>query len=230
MKLQAREIVEQNAAMRREIAAKGLRLEDVWSPSPHDPESENRRLSALLNWMRAYLACPSRRHLELMGYQFPPVEPDFDPDTDWMRFERWINREPISWRFEDTFGHIADPADLTDAQVSAEIARVRDLLLRRSVCVDVSDRIPERLLLQHLREFLRTASFDFAGAGSCWHLDGCDGCCPECFQRPWCEAGLSSCWLEDERAGQMVVPPNTCPFVTGTVSLQQLQDAEAGWI
>jgi len=48
----------------------------------------------------------------------------------------------------------------------------------------------------------------------CWHLDGCTGYCPECFQRPWCEQGCDSCWKEDKEAGCSVFPDSVKRYVS----------------
>lgn len=223
-----RDTMQRNTALKQEIAAMGLRLNQVWAPTPQDPELENRQLQNLLTWARAYRETPNRRAMELKGFQFPPVDPDLDPDADWERFERWMRREPVSWNFVERFGPVADPGELMDSAVQAELERLRLLLEQGGVLLELQDDLPPRLALAYLRRELGASRFDYAGAGGWWHLDGCAGCCPECVQRPWCEAGACTCWPEDEDAGMMVVPPDAEPYLTATLpTVDELRDAEA---
>lgn len=217
-----------NRELKAEFDALGLSLEDVFQPIPDDLGRENGILGELLKWVRAYRACPHRRELERKGLHFPPVEPDFDPDTDWLRFERWVNHEPVSWHFTTNHGSVADPAGLTDAQVETELTRIASLLSRRGVAIGIREDVPPTLVLRYLRDYLAETRFDIAAPGSTWHVDGCSGYCPECFQRPWCDTGRSSCWPEDEDAGRMVVPESAAPFASNCPTLCQLRDADAG--
>lgn len=228
METQTLQVARQNSAMKLTIAEYGLQLADVWQPKPYDHELENRQLSCLLDWVRAYRVWPSRSQMERRGYDYPPVEPDLDPDTDWLRFEKWMRREPVSWNFVSEFGAILDPVEATDDQVRAELERVTELLRTRSVLVAWQNGVPERLVLTFLRDTLAKTDFDIIGEGSRWHLDGCDGFCPGCFQRPWCDNGKESCWLEDEDAGKMVIPETTKPYAEGLLlSLEELRNGQA---
>jgi hypothetical protein len=223
-----RDTLRHNTALKQEIASMGLRLEDVWTPTPHDPEAETRRLEDLVSWAHAYRESPNRRAMEVRGFQFPPVTPDIDPEADWDRFERWMRRDPVDWNFVERFGPVADPEGLTDADVDAELDRIRLALEQGGVLLELQEDLPPRLALCYLRRELSATRFDFAGTGGWWHMDGCAGCCPECVQRPWCEAGACTCWPEDEAAGLMVVPQEVEPYLTRTLpTAAELQDAEA---
>jgi hypothetical protein len=209
-----RETMATNTALKQKIAALGLRSEGVWQPTPHDPEGENRQLQNLLTWIGAYRETPDRRALERRGFQFPPVKPCLDPDSDWERFARWMDGRPVRWCFTERFGAIAEAAGMTDAAVDAELDRIEGLLEGCGVLLDTNGSVPPRLLLGYLGKTLAECHFDFAGPGSWWHLDGCGGCCPDCFQRPWCDTGACACWPEDEAAGGMVIPEHVRPYVT----------------
>lgn len=229
MATQSLQVIQQNTAMKLTIAEYGLTLADVWQPKPYDHELENRQLSCLLDWIRAYQAWPNRSNMERHGYEYPPVEPDLDPDTDWLRFEKWMNHQPVAWNFVREFGQILDPVDASDEQVHAELERVARLLGERSVVVGWQDAVPERLVLTYLRRVLAKEEFEITSAGSQWHMEGCDGFCPGCFQRPWCDNGRESCWLEDEDAGKMAIPEETKPYAKGLVmSLAELRNRDAG--
>jgi hypothetical protein len=223
-----RATMQRNTSLRQDIAAMGLRLEHVWTPTPHNPELENRQLENLLAWAQAYRETPNRRAMELNGFLFPPVSPEVDPEADWDRFERWMRREPVDWNFVERFGPVGEPAGLSDDEIAAEMERVGGLLEECGVLLELQDTAPRSLLLAYLRKELATLRFDYAGTGGWWHVDGCSGCCPECFQRPWCEAGTCTCWPEDEEAGVMVVPPEVEPYLSATLpTVDELRDAEA---
>jgi len=136
-----------------------------------------------------------------------------DPDTDWLRFERWMRHEPLEWKFTDEFGPVAGPDGLTDDEVADELTRVSRLLEARGVLVSLQEGVPARLALRYLARTLSETGFEITGAASWWNLDGCHGFCPECFQRPWCDVGACSTWPEDEEAGGgRLVPPEAADF------------------
>ncbi|MCB0185546.1 MAG: hypothetical protein KDE31_14860, partial [Caldilineaceae bacterium] len=86
--------------------------------------------------------------------------------------------------------------------------------------------LPLRLLYEHLLEILEE-DFDILFSGM-WHIDGCSGYCPGCFQRPWCDFGQSSCWREDEEAGQLALIDVVQRYVSASpVSLPLLQQRQA---
>jgi len=199
-------MVEENELLKQMFADHGLKLSDVWYPTPDDPELENRQLRGLLKWVKAYMQTPSRRQMEKRGYQFPPVEPDIDPDSDWIRFERWINGKALSWKGADITGQLKPVDRMTDREVAEELERVAGMLAGRGVVIDLHEGIPHRLVYEYLRETLVSSEFEFMGPGTRCHLNGCDGYCPGCFQRPWCDTGQEEPWPEDIEAGQMVVP------------------------
>jgi hypothetical protein len=90
--------------------------------------------------------------------------------------------------------------------------------------VDLNEGVPPRLIYEHLLEVIEE---EFELLGGVWHLDGCTGYCPGCFQRPWCEFGTNSCWSEDEEAGCMVFPENVKRYVSASpVSLTILRRAQ----
>jgi len=82
------------------------------------------------------------------------------------------------------------------------------------------------LRYMHLLETL-DEEFEIIVDGS-WHLDGCTGYCPDCFQRPWCESGCQSCWPEDEEAGKMfLIDPVKRYLSPSRISLEILQKLQA---
>ena len=77
----------ENQSLRREFSAKGLDPKKVMVPDQENLLRENRLLIMLLDWVNAYEQLGGRQQMEAAGYDFPPIEPDYDPDSDWMVFE-----------------------------------------------------------------------------------------------------------------------------------------------
>jgi hypothetical protein len=205
----------ENQALKNEFALRNLDLSQVWLPSPDDLELENRQLRDLLDWVDAFKEFGgNRKKMEAEGYHFPPLSFDLDPDEDWLRFRRWMAGQQIRGKLKSRLPSdfiIKESADLNDEQISQELERLERELERLHCSVDLKEELPPRLVYDHLLETLEE-EFDFIMMG-CWHLDGCTGYCPDCFQRPWCEFGTSSCWNEDEEAGYMVFPESVKKYV-----------------
>lgn len=179
-------------------AAENRRLMDLFAemqlkPSEVSPvgdgpmEQENRRLRHLLDWARMYRRHRSRSALARLGYRFPPVEPGCDPDSDWIRFERWVQGRPLTWSLKAEARSLPEPAALDDAQLIRVYADLLRQLASRNVVVDIPPEVPIRQVYGYLRDELARTDFEFAGPDTAIHLTGCAGSCEECFQRPWCE-------------------------------------------
>lgn len=67
----------------------GLRPDEVCS-LPQELGERVRILMLLVKWVAAWRSCESRQKMKAMGLADPPVTPSCDPDTDWLRFERWV--------------------------------------------------------------------------------------------------------------------------------------------
>lgn len=214
-----------NQSLKAEFARRNLDLAQVWLPSPDDIELENRQLRALLDWVEAFEQYGgNRRKMEAKGYDFPPLSFDFGPDEDWLRFRRWLAGQTVRGKLKTRLSadFIKDPDKLTDEQIIQEMERLEAELERLHCSVDLKAGLPPRLVYNHLLEVM-AEDMDFLMTG-CWHLDGCSGYCPDCFQRPWCKAGTSSCWQEDEEAGYMVFPDAAKRYVSpSSVSLAILR-------
>ncbi len=207
---------DENRRLKRWFDDRGLDLSEVWIPTPGDPEVENRQLRLLQMWVDAYLTFGDRRELEDRGFRYPPIEPDFDPDSDWARFERWIRGEPLSWSYVEQFGPLPEPAGLSDDQLEETLREITNRLERRNVILMIHQGVPPRLVFRFLRRELEETRFEFLCPTGTFWLDGCDGDCPSCFQRPWCEVGREPGWPEDEREGCVVIPPEVEPYITET--------------
>lgn len=219
----------ENQSLKNEFTMRNLDLSQVWQPTPNDLELENRQLQHLLDWVIAFKEYGgNRKKMEAKGYHFPPLTFDIDPDEDWLRFRRWMAGHTIRGKLKTRLpsDFIIQRAEyLTDEEIIQELERLQQELERFHFSVDSKEEIPPRLVYEDLLEFLEEEC-DFMMIGN-WHLDGCTGYCPDCFQRPWCETGTSSCWQEDEEAGCMVFPDSVKRYVSpSSVSLKILRNCQ----
>ena len=226
MKNENIDVLLENQSLKSEFAARGLDLDQVFFPIPDDLERENRILLDLLDWVQKYTECKNRKKMESEGYYFPPIEPDISPEDDWYRFECWMDGRPIRKKLKNLLPPSFTPktADqLTDDELLFELQKLTELLAEIRVSIDLDSDVPPRLVYEHLLETL-DEEFDIT-IEAFWHLDGCSGYCPGCFQRPWCESGSRSCWPEDEEEGKMFVIDQVKKYVSSSpISLQLLQE------
>jgi hypothetical protein len=219
----------ENSALKNEFAIRNLDLTQVFCATPEDLGLENRRLRNLLDWVDKYTICPSREKMEADGFLFPPIEPDFSPDDDWALFERWMKGLPVRLKVIDqlkTKYLPKNPTQLDDEEAESEIEYLCELLNEIHISIDVNDDIPPGLLYENLYKFLYE-ELEIMTDGIC-HMDGCSGYCPDCYQRPWCETGRSSCWTEDEKIGEMYLPDSVRKYVSASpVSLEILRKKQA---
>jgi hypothetical protein len=205
--------VAENDVLKQEFERRGLELSAVWEPTPGDPQLEGRQLRRLLRWVEAYERCPDRKRLTRRGFEFPPVIPDFDPDADWLRFERWMGQDAVEWSFTADFGALKPEEDLSDEELETELERIEELLAGRGVVIGLNDAVPDRIVYRYLKRELETSTFEFLPKNTQCHLDACTGYCPGCVQRPWCDIGQEDTWPEDEEAGRMLVPAEVREYV-----------------
>lgn len=222
------DVLLENQSLKVEFAARGLDLDQVFCSTPDDLERENRVLRHLLDWVQRYTECPDRQKMISEGYEFPPIDPDLSPEEDWYRFELWMQGKPIRQKLKDQIRYTGSPKpadELSDEEILAELQELAQLLEEVHVCVDVNEGMPLRLVYEYLLNTL-DEEMDVFGVGA-WHLDGCDGYCPGCFQRPWCKSGTGSCWPEDEEEGKMVLIDAVKKYVSAAPSsLQLLREAQ----
>lgn len=222
------DVILENKSLRREFAIRDLDPEAICHLDPDDPVRENHLLKELLAWVDAYRELGNRQRMEEEGFDFPPVEPDLDPEADWLVFERWMAGLPTSLELGDPSEFFLNPDAMDDEEIAAQLKDIAEMLERHSILIDLLSRnIPVRLVYEQLRELLSEFSLPLIpnDGGGAWHIDGCSGCCPECFQRPWCESGWENVWPEDLELGRMALPECLENYVCATpFSLELLGD------
>lgn len=166
---------------------------------------------------------------------FPPILPGISPESDWLRFERWIHGEPVMQKLAVIISDITDtfraPDDIPDTEIEAESKRLVWAIEESGIHVGLKEELPPRLLFVYLYE---TLNDDFYVGDGGWNIDGCTGYCPGCIQRPWCDAGQRLCWGEDEEAGKMHLTEELAPYVSASPQslalLRQTQaEEDAAW-
>jgi hypothetical protein len=227
----------QNLSLKQEFELLGLELNEVMEFTPFDLDLENRRLQQLINFVKRYQDYGSRKIMETIenGYVFPPIFPGISPDSDWYRFEQWMQGKPVRKKVSEQMTEgttFRKPGEIGDDEIEAELDRLEQALADAGFGIDLNPEIPPRLVYGYLYEELdETLELDMPGNGG-WCLGGCGGYCPGCIQRPWCETGQSSCWGEDEEAGKMCLTEEVSTFVSASPQsldilreLQAIQDA-----
>ena len=223
------DVLLENQSLKFEFSVRNLDLTQVFCATPDDLERENRFLHHLLDWVQKYSEYRDRNKMEVEGYNFPPIDPGISPENDWYRFEQWIQGNPIRRKLKEQLPSDytpKDPEHLTDEEITSELQALSIHLANIRVSVDIQEELPPRLVYEYLLEALED-EFDITEAGF-WHLDGCTGYCPGCFQRPWCETGSQSCWQEDEQAGKMALTDLVKNYVSASsMSLSILRKFQA---
>ena len=222
---------QQNLSLKQEFKLMGLDLTEVMEFSPFDLDLENRRLKNLLDFVHRYRKYGNRETMELIEgvFLFPPIFPGISPDNDWYRFELWIQGQPtrmtLSEQLPKTF-ILKKPEELADEEIGTALEQLAEAMYEAGYGISLNEGIPPRLVYEFLVESLgETLELDLGGG---WHLDGCTGYCPECFQRPWCDTGQSCCWSEDKEAGKMSLMEALSPYVCASPhSLEILQRFQA---
>ena len=156
------------------------------------PDEMNSRLKKAITYAE------EAREAALLGRELPPAfldptSPHWIPDVDDM-----VHRTARQLLGDD-FILLAEEA-LSDAEVEEQLHRVIDRLAKRGVSFGINETVPERLAYRYLLEELRAGMDVMPG----WVLDGCDGCCEECFQLPYCKTGNK---LAEEYHFEMPAPP-----------------------
>ncbi len=223
--------LQKNLALRRLFSNRGLDLEAVMEFTPHDLDLENKRLQNLAGFILEYDRYGSREAMEVIRgeWVFPPIFPGISPESDWLRFERWLLGEPLWQKLADKVSEITTPfrapEHIPEHEIESESKRLYHAIEDAGIAIGLREGMPPRLLYTYLYQELDDAFDMFDGS---WHIDGCSGYCPGCIQRPWCDAGQGLCWDEDETAGKMHLTEELAPYVSASPqSLALLQQAQA---
>jgi hypothetical protein len=222
-----------NLAFKQEFDLLGLDLNEVFEFTPLNLDMENRRLESLLDFVKKYQQYGSQETMELIegSFCFPPIFPGISPESDWYRFELWMRGEPtrktIAEQMPADFT-VKNPDDIPEEEMEAELEKLREAMALAGYAIGLNDEVPARLIYRYLLEWIGEIKELDGPFGGGWVYDGCDGYCPGCFQRPWCESGQELCWTEDEEAGKMHLQDEVKEYVSASPQslglLQKSQD------
>lgn len=196
---------QQNLDYKRAFAQLKLAIDEVMKFTPLDLDLENCRLKGLLDFVEQYQRYGSQEAMEavLGEFVFPPIFPSISPESDWYRFEEWLQGRPVRAQLATQLPQtlvIRNPSEIGEEEIEAAVEGLTNALQQAGFGISLNEGIPARLVYSYLYESLgETVELDGGG----WMFDGCSGYCPGCFQRPWCDSGQSLCWSEDKEAGKI---------------------------
>jgi hypothetical protein len=219
---------QKNLAYKHAFKKLQLDLKEVMDFTPLDLDLENRRLENLFDFVYKYKRFGSQEAMEAVAgtFLFPPIFPGISPESDWYRFEQWMQQKPVRKKLSEQLPEtllLRAPESIPEQEIEAELERLENALEQAGYGVSLNDGIPARLIYAFLYEVLGE-SIELGRPGGGWVFDGCSGDCPGCFQRPWCDTGYSSCFPEDENAGEMHLIDDLKSYVSASPqSLEILQ-------
>lgn len=78
--------------------------------------------------------------------------------------------------------------DLKEAELSEKLDTIRAILSEHHIFLDLRPALPASILYKYLVEEVIPQEEIFEDPlGFRLHIDGCDGLCPNCFQKDYCE-------------------------------------------
>ncbi len=181
------DILQEIKVIRNKFKQLKLDPDEIMVTDPNDPQRTKKQLTLLLNWVQAYKIYKNRKKMEEMGYSFPPVWPDCDPESDWLKFENWLNH--ISTTFKITEAIIPEKlrAEWSDKEYKKQLKITRDFLEKHNIVFDLDDEIPAKQVYKALEKMYGDEEFEKVAEGTTIHLNFCNMYCDECFQRKWCD-------------------------------------------
>ena len=112
--------------------------------------------------------------------------------------EEYVDDRPLSCLFPDDFTF--PPVDeLESGRLEEKLTAIEEVLASNNIELALADKLPAKLVYKYLTEevLLEPAGFPIGpDCPSICVIDGCEGYCPGCFQKDYCES--SAIWdLED---------------------------------
>lgn len=86
------------------------------------------------------------------------------------------------------------PAEsLSSADVAYKLAQIKSVLEAHNIRFEFGDSIPATLIYEYfLNEELHSEIALEFPEGVTYYINGCNGLCPECFQREYCESNVTT--------------------------------------
>lgn len=178
------------------FARSGLNIHEVWT-SNGSAKADLHVLKQLERWAVAFSE-DGKEAMQARGFEFPPIQPGYGPETDWLRFERWMTGQPLSWDVKEMAAKMPLADELSDADVERNWAYLTDLIAEKGVVVDYPDSVSLRRRYDRLVSELRDSDFEVVDDRTTTHLTGCDGDCESCPFKDECPCMEDFMWDEEE--------------------------------
>lgn len=145
-----------------------------------------------------------RRRLDALGavgYRFEGQDPELEHEflKHVLEFEEMQEgpHVPLQSIFPDDF-ELPPAASMTESQLTAKLDAICEILATRDIVVEPVGRLPDPVLYEYVVNEIRTLRIPLESPeGLTFHLDGCDGNCPDCFQRDYCDV-KDGTWGDNE--------------------------------
>jgi hypothetical protein len=139
-----------------------------------------------------------------VGWKSPDLDPRIENEflRNVMAFEEAAGGPAVPMRSLFPEDYEFPPAEsLSSEQLSAKLDEIADILSRNHIEFGFVGDLPDMVLYKHLVEdVIPNDSIETStGTMGVWVLDGCTGCCEECFQHDYCETAREL--DEEERNG-----------------------------
>jgi len=87
---------------------------------------------------------------------------------------------------------------LTRSDLGRKLDQILSILEDHGISLDLVGKVPNAVVYNYLIQGGLDDEIPLElPEGFHYHIDGCDGYCPQCFQRPYCETGKDP-WPEDD--------------------------------
>jgi len=122
---------------------------------------------------------------------------DLDPEQEYMFLKHIMKchdmeegpRIEIRTLFPVDF-EFPEPELMNDQDLENKIDSIIDILKRHDIYLGLVSECPDRLVYQYLLDEVLCETTPVTYPEGMHHVfDGCDGCCEDCFQQPYCETG-----------------------------------------
>jgi len=90
------------------------------------------------------------------------------------------------------------PEHLNDEELEDKLDDIEDIFMDNNIFLDLVEKCPDRIIYKYiLNEVLSDKIAVSRPTDLRYHISGCDGWCPDCFQQPYCDT-WKDIWDENE--------------------------------
>ncbi len=192
------DVYAENVFIKQKFEEMGLDICEVCGLLPSSIEEQNIELIALLGFVHAYKVSGDECVISGMRDSIPSIILGKGTEDRWGKFESWVCNCRL--------GAFLDYNRVPGSEDCVGLESIKVYLGQYSLYVDFLGVIPPGLACRYLKEELCDEVFLSKRNKVPVTVTGCDGYCPGCFQRPWCQQGREESWKIDRKHGVMVIP------------------------